>query len=128
MPRRVKRTRQALSILGGSQLLVGLLLVVGNRVDSVPIDVSSIEPFSMGGQFTAGAMGLTAVVFAAKFGTGRAGVRWGAMILAGLVIATGIFGHTGGRVFNLFALALGLHILVNCARQQTASWFARPRP
>ncbi|GAB2778063.1 hypothetical protein GCM10027073_08290 [Streptomyces chlorus] len=150
MPGSVKAARVMLFVLGGFQVLGGLLMIVasGRLADFIEEEISSdpnvssdpnisSEDLSTIGNVSAGIMivfGVIALAFAfwaiftgVKMATGYGGVRVSAIIYASVVTLFSVLTLIGANVFALISLLLGVLIIVFCANRNGSQWFNRPR-
>ncbi|MFI8203116.1 hypothetical protein [Streptomyces sp. NPDC085937] len=143
MPGSVKAARVMLYVLGGFQAIGGLLMVLASSwfADQLEELISDDPAFTAEDADTvasvgAGVMivlGLIVLAFAAwaiftaaKFATGRGGVRVSAIIYASLVTLFSVINLLGANVFALISLILGILIIVFCANRNGSYWFNRP--
>lgn len=143
MPGGVKAARVMLFVLGGFQVLIGaLMMVAGARFteyfeEFIASDPSiSSQDADAAASIGAGVMvffGLVALAFAfwaiftaAKFATGRGGIRVSAIVYASLVVLISLITLIGANVFALLSLVLGILIIVFCANKNGGYWFNRP--
>ena len=142
MPGNLKAARVIMFIVGGLQLILGLLAAIGGAVltDSTSSSSSSASDLAGGlvlglGIFIA-AVGVLAIVLAAKFANGGNGVRittivYGALSVVGALSNFAQLGNSGsaggGIAGGIIGLALGITILSAAASSSGAAWFKRPR-
>ncbi|GGS24491.1 hypothetical protein AB0E75_03390 [Streptomyces griseoviridis] len=144
MPGTVKAARIMLFVLGGFQVLGGILMMVASAwfADQFEDAVSSDPAFSAEDADTAASvgagvmivLGVIVLAFAAwailtgvKFATGRGGVRVSAIVYASVVLLFSLVSLVGANVFALVSVVLGILIIVFCANKNGGHWFNRPR-
>ncbi|WP_320780129.1 hypothetical protein [Streptomyces sp. CRN 30] len=144
MPGGVKAARVMLFILGGFQVLGGVMMMIASAwfadafLDAAESDssITSEDADTIAG-FGAGLMiffGVVVLAFAAwaiftgvKFNSGRGGVRISAIVYASLVVLFSLLSLLGANVFALLSLVMGILIIVFCAKQDGGQWFNRPK-
>ncbi|CAL9558274.1 hypothetical protein [Streptomyces griseomycini] len=144
MPGSVKAARVMLFVLGGFQALGGVLMVIASAwfadyfedmVSSDPSisseDADTVASIGAGVMIVFGVIVLAfafwAIFTAAKFATGRGGVRVSAIVYASLVTLFSVLSLLGANIFALVSLVLGILIIVFCANKNGGYWFNRPR-
>lgn len=144
VPGGVKAARIMLYVLGGFQAIGGVALMVASAwfadyiSDSVSgdpalssEDADTIANFGAGAFIFFGAVTLGFAVWgiltAAKFSTGRGGIRISAIVYASFVTLFSVISILGANLFALISLALGVLIIVFCSKQDAGQWFNRPR-
>ncbi len=136
MPGLVKTARVLLFVVGGLQLIVGLVALLGGAA------LSTTESGAAGdvvggvvialGLFVL-ALGVLAIVLGAKFAKGGNGVRITTIVYAALSILGGLANFTntasegGGPAAGVISLAIGGLILAAMVTAPGAAWFKRPR-
>ena len=144
IPGGVKAARIMLYVLGGLQAVGGVALMVASAwfadyiSDSANADGSlssedadTIANFGAGmfvvfGVLTLG-FAVWAILTAAKFSTGRGGIRISAIVYASFVTLFSAISVLGGNIFGLVSLVLAVLIIVFCSKQDGGQWFNRPR-
>lgn len=140
MPGGVKAARIMLYILGGFQVLGAIIMVAGGAWlsdelsksgaygSSTDQDMAAIGlgVFVVFGILTLG-IALWAILTAAKFRSGGNGIRISAIVYGSLVTLFSVISLLTTNVFAIISIALGVLIIVFCARQDGAAWFQRPR-
>ncbi|MER7487237.1 hypothetical protein ABTY20_15280 [Streptomyces sp. NPDC126497] len=144
MPGGVKAARVMLYVLGGFQVLGGVLMMAASAwfadyfedaVSSEPNisaeDADTVASIGAGVMIALGVIVLAfafwAIFTAAKFSKGRGGVRVSAIIYASLVTLFSVISLLGANVFALVSLVLGILIIVFCANRNGGHWFNRPQ-
>jgi hypothetical protein len=144
MPGGVKAARIMLFVLGGFQVLGGVLMMVASSwfagafsgaasQDSslTSEDADTISNIGVGLMIGLGLIVLLfafwAIFTAVKFSTGRGGVRISAIVYSSAVILFSLISLVGANVFALVSLILGILIIVFCTKQDGGQWFNRPR-
>ncbi|MFF9506198.1 hypothetical protein ACF1BU_02175 [Streptomyces sp. NPDC014724] len=140
MPGGVKAARIMLYILGGFQALGAVLAIVAGAWISKQLsdtstygsDSDKAAGIGMGVMVVVGifilAFALWAILTAAKFTTGGNGIRISAIVYGSVTTLFSLISLLGANVFSLISIALGIMIIVFCAKQDGAAWFQRPRP
>ncbi|MFF4220756.1 hypothetical protein [Streptomyces nondiastaticus] len=126
MPRGVKQARIGLYVLGGLNVLAGLLvLAVAGAGASGAADSSPAELYGIG----AASLVLSAIAFvvAVKFRSGGNGVRITGAVVGGLVLLNALVSLATGQLTGGPGLAVGALVMVGCLRKEAADWFNRPR-
>ncbi|MFE7751507.1 hypothetical protein [Streptomyces sp. NPDC057428] len=140
MPGGVKAARIMLYVLGGFQVLGAIVMVIGGAWLSDKLSESesygstsnqdmadvSMGVFVVVGILTLG-IALWAILTAVKFSSGGNGVRISAIVYGSLVTLFSVISLLTTNVFALISIALGIMIIVFCAKQDGAQWFQRPR-
>ncbi|MBT3163146.1 hypothetical protein HTV80_08520 [Streptomyces sp. Vc74B-19] len=143
MPGSVKAARVMLYVLGGFQAIGGLLMVLASSwfADQLEELISDDPAFTAEDADTVASVGagvmivlglivlafaVWAILTAAKFATGRGGVRVSAIIYASLVTLFSVINLLGANVFALISLILGILVIVFCANKNGSYWFNRP--
>ncbi|MEU0137921.1 hypothetical protein ABZ172_28380 [Streptomyces sp. NPDC006296] len=141
MPGGVKAARVMLYVLGGFQVIGAIVMVIGGAWLSDKLtgadspydsaDAQNAANISMGvfvvvGILTLG-IALWAILTAAKFTSGGNGIRISAIVYGSFVTLFSVVSLLGANVFALISIALGIMIIVFCAKQDGAQWFQRPR-
>jgi hypothetical protein len=143
MPGSVKAARVMLFVLGGFQVLGGLLMMIASAwfaemfEDVIADDPSiSAEDADTVAGIGAGVMiffGVIVLAFAfwaiftgVKMATGRGGVRVSAIVYASFVTLFSVLNLLGANPFALISLILGILIIVFCANKNGSYWFNRP--
>ncbi|WP_171114297.1 MULTISPECIES: hypothetical protein [Streptomyces] len=144
MPGSVKAARVMLYVLGGFQVLGGVLMMVASAwfADLFEDEISSDPSISAEDADTVASVGagvmiglgvvvlafaVWAILTAVKFKTGGTGVRVSAIIYASLVTLFSVISLLTANVFALISLVLGILIIVFCANKNGSHWFNRPR-
>ncbi|MET8899161.1 hypothetical protein [Streptomyces sp. NPDC004538] len=144
MPGSVKAARVMLFVLGGFQVIGGLLMMIASAwfseefEDAVNSDPSlSAEDADTAASVGTGIMivlGVIVLAFAfwaiftgVKFATGRGGVRVSAIIYASVIVLFSVISLFAANVFALISLVLGILIIVFCANRNGSYWFTRPQ-
>ncbi|WP_437027084.1 hypothetical protein [Streptomyces sp. enrichment culture] len=144
MPGTVKGARIMLFVLGGFQVVGGLFMMIASSwfteyfedaANSDPNisaeDADRVVSIGVGVMIVLGAIvigfALWAILTAAKFGTGRGGVRVSAIVYASFVILFSVISLASANLFALISLVLGILIVVYCANKNGAAWFNRPK-
>ncbi|MBX9397041.1 hypothetical protein K4749_26465 [Streptomyces sp. TRM72054] len=144
MPGSVKAARVMLYVLGGFQVLGGVLMMVASAwfADMFEDEISSDPSISAEDADTVASVGagvmiglgvvvlafaVWAILTAVKFKTGGTGVRVSAIIYASLVTLFSVISLLTANVFALISLVLGILIIVFCANKNGSHWFNRPR-
>ncbi|WP_424212194.1 hypothetical protein ACN20G_08855 [Streptomyces sp. BI20] len=134
MPGGVKAARVLLFIQGAFQILGAIIVAFGAAAISVVKDDPSLkaEDAEMLSSLGAGvlyvlavislAFAVFAIVAAAKFNSGRNGVRVATIVYAGISIVLGVFQLPLGIV----SLVMSILILVFVAKADGKAWFNRP--
>ncbi|MEU9357837.1 hypothetical protein AB0D35_06945 [Streptomyces sp. NPDC048301] len=141
MPGGVKAARIMLYVLGGFQVIGAIVMIVGGAwlSDQLSDAESSygssssqdVANLSMGifvvlGILTLG-IALWAILTAAKFSSGGNGIRISAIVYGSLVTLFSVISLLTTNIFALISIALGIMVIVFCAKQDGAQWFQRPR-
>ncbi|MFJ8749838.1 hypothetical protein ACIREO_10945 [Streptomyces sp. NPDC102441] len=142
MPGGVKAARIMLYVLGGFQVIGAIVMVVAGAWLSDKLaesesygsssassqDVADIgmAVFVVVGILTLG-IALWAILTAAKFSSGGNGVRISAIVYGSLVTLFSAISLLTTNVFAIISIALGVLVIVFCARQDGAAWFRRQR-
>ncbi|WP_405389053.1 hypothetical protein OG596_14555 [Streptomyces sp. NBC_01102] len=140
MPGGVKAARIMLYVLGGFQVLGAIIMVAGGAWlsdelsksgaygSSTDQDMAAIGlgVFVVFGILTLG-IALWAILTATKFRSGGSGTRISAIVYGSLVTLFSVISLLTTNVFAIISIALGVLIIVFCARQDGAAWFQRPR-
>lgn len=144
LPGGVKASRIMLYVLGAFQAIGGVALMVASAwfadyiSDSATSDgsVSSEDAgtianigagvFIVFGVLTIG-FAVWGILTAAKFSTGRGGIRISAIVYASFVTLFSVISILGANLFALISLALGVLIIVFCSKQDASQWFNRQR-
>ncbi|MDF6019273.1 hypothetical protein [Streptomyces sp. JH34] len=141
MPGGVKAARIMLYVLGGFQVIGAIFMVIGgawlsDKLSEAESSYSSTSTqdaadISMGifvvlGILTLG-IALWAILTAAKFTSGGNGIRISAIVYGSLVTLFSVISLLTTNVFALISIALGIMVVVFCAKQDGAEWFQRPR-
>ncbi|MFI5802727.1 hypothetical protein [Streptomyces sp. NPDC051561] len=143
MPSGVKAARVMLFILGGLQAIGGVIMMAasawfselmadsGNTQGLNSEDIDTVSGVGAGIMIFFGVImigvALWAILTAAKFGTGRGGIRVSAIIYASILTLLSVFSLLTMNIFALISLALGIMIIVFCANTAGGQWFNRPR-
>lgn len=144
MPGTVKAARIMLYVLGGFQIIGGLFMMLAtswfteyfedlaNDDPSISAeDADRVASIGAGVMIVFGALvigfAVWAIVTAAKFATGRGGVRVSAIVYASFVVLFSVISLLSANVFALISLVLGILIIVYCANKNGAAWFNRPK-
>ncbi|MGY0069306.1 hypothetical protein ACWZEH_21465 [Streptomyces sp. QTS137] len=144
MPGSVKAARMMLFVLGGLQVLGGVLMMVASAwfADYLEEELSSDPSISSDDVNTVGDVGagimvvlgvivlgfaFWAIFTAVKMATGRGGVRVSAIVYASVVTLFSVISLLMANVFALISLILGILIIVFCANRNGSYWFNRPR-
>ncbi|MFG2533883.1 hypothetical protein ACGFU4_01410 [Streptomyces sp. NPDC048511] len=142
MPGGVKAARIMLYVLGGFQVLGAIFMVAGgawlsdkltetDAYSSSGTSSQDVADLSMGVFVVLGILvlgfALWAILTAAKFTSGRNGVRISAIVYGSVVTLFSLISLLTTNVFALVSIALGIMIIVFCAKQDGAAWFQRPR-
>lgn len=137
MPGLLKTARVLLFIIGGLEIIIGLIAAVGGAALSSTDSGSSGD--LVGGVLIGVALlvivfGVLAIVLGAKFAKGGNGVRITTIVFASLSIlgSLGNFANTsangGSGVFGgIIGLAIAGVILASVVSSSGAAWFKRPR-
>ncbi|MFE2296346.1 hypothetical protein [Streptomyces sp. NPDC059452] len=139
MPGGVKAARIMLFVLGGLQAIGALVMVLGgawlsdelsksgaygeSSQDAVNIGIGIFVVF---GILTLG-IALWAILTGAKFSSGGNGIRISAIVYGSVVTLFSVISLFSANIFALVSIAMGVLIIVFCARQDGAAWFQRPR-
>ncbi|MFB6620421.1 hypothetical protein ACIGFK_31700 [Streptomyces sp. NPDC085524] len=137
MPGMVKTARVLLFVVGGLQIILGLVALLGGAALSTT-DSGAAGDVVGGVVIALGlfilALGVLAVVLGAKYAKGGNGVRITSIVYAALTILGGImnFANTSanggqGAAGGVVSLAIGGLILAAMVSAPGASWFKRPR-
>lgn len=144
MPGTVKAARVMLYVLGGFQILGGILMMAASAwfsdmfEDAVSSDPSlSAEDADAAASIGTGIMiglgvivllfAVWAILTATKFATGRGGVRVSAIIYASVILLFSLISLLTANVFALISVVLGILIIVFCANKNGGRWFNRPQ-
>ncbi|MFH9041463.1 proline-rich domain-containing protein [Streptomyces sp. NPDC017966] len=144
MPGGVKAARVMLYVLGGFQVLGGVLMMAASAwfadyfediASSEPNisaeDADTVADIGAGVMIALGVIVLAfafwAIFTAAKFAKGRGGVRVSAIVYASLVTLFSVLSLLGTNIFALISLVLGILIIVFCANRNGGYWFNRPQ-
>ncbi|WP_030609684.1 hypothetical protein [Streptomyces sclerotialus] len=143
MPGGVKAAQIIMFVMSGLQVLAGIGAIIGGAVIGNELsdasseygtttDTSSLAAIGTGVFIVIGILALAFAVWgiltAAKFSSGRGGVRISAIIYGSVTIL--------GSLINLFALfnplalvslAVGVLVIVFVVKSDGAAWFSRPR-
>ncbi|MFF1417281.1 hypothetical protein [Streptomyces sp. NPDC058280] len=139
MPGGVKAARVMLYILGGLQVLGAIGIVVAGAwlsdrlTESADTYGTNDNAASIGmgvmvilGILTLG-VALWAILTAGKFATGGNGIRISAIVYGSVVTALSLLSLLSANIFAIVSVALGVMIIVFCAKSDGAAWFQRPR-
>ncbi|MBQ0828577.1 hypothetical protein [Streptomyces tagetis] len=144
MPGTVKAARAMLFVLGGFQVLGGLLMMIASAwftdlldeavAQDESISAEDADAFASIGTGLMIVLGVIVLAFAfwaiftgAKFSTGRGGVRVSAIVYASVVLLFSLISLLGANVFALVSVVLGILIIVFCANKNGGYWFNRPK-
>ena len=144
MPGGVKAARVMLYVLGGFQVLGGVLMmaasawfadyfedIASSEPDISAEDADTVASIGAGVMIALGVIVLAfafwAIFTAAKFSKGRGGVRVSAIVYASLVTLVSVLSLLAANVFALISLVLGILIIVFCANRNGGYWFNRPQ-
>ncbi|MFI2375139.1 proline-rich domain-containing protein [Streptomyces sp. NPDC018964] len=144
MPGGVKAARVMLYVLGGFQVLGGVLMMAASAwfadyfediASSEPTisaeDADTVASVGAGVMIAIGVIVLAfafwAIFTAAKFSKGRGGVRVSAIVYASLVTLFSVISLLATNIFALVSLVLGILIIVFCANRNGGYWFNRPQ-
>ncbi|MEZ7007039.1 hypothetical protein VM636_11595 [Streptomyces sp. SCSIO 75703] len=144
MPGTVKAARVMLFVLGGFQVLGGLLMMLASAWFSEMLDeavasddsisAEDADAFASIGTGLMIVLGIIVLAFAfwaiftgAKFSTGRGGVRVSAIVYASVVLLFSLISLLSANVFALISVVLGILIIVFCANKNGGYWFNRPK-
>ncbi len=144
MPGSVKAARVMLFVLGGFQVLGGLLMMIASAwfadqfedaVSDDPTisaeDADTVASIGTGVMIVLGVIVLAfafwAIFTGVKFATGRGGVRVSAIVYSSVVVLFSAISLVAANVFALVSLILGILIIVFCANRNGSLWFTRPR-
>lgn len=130
MPSSAKAARAMLFVLGGLQILGGLLLLLGAAALKSVDDRNELA-MPIGLVYVLGVLFLAFAVLSlgmgAKYRTGGNGTRIGSVVIGVLVALSCVAGMIGGGFVLLAPLALGVLLIVFAAKGETAAWFKRPQ-
>ncbi|WP_399887784.1 hypothetical protein ACGH7X_24040 [Streptomyces sp. BBFR51] len=144
MPGSVKAARVMLFVLGGFQVIGGLMMMIASAwfadqfEDAASSDASissddadTIADIGAGVMIVLGVIVLAfafwAIFTAVKFASGRGGARVSAIVYASVVLLFSVISLFAANVFALISLILGILIIVFCANRNGSAWFTRPR-
>ncbi|WP_320779335.1 hypothetical protein [Streptomyces sp. CRN 30] len=144
MPGTVRAARVMLYVLGGFQILGGILMMVASAwfSDALEDAVNDDPTLSAEDADTAASLGtgimiglgvlvllfaVWAILTATKFATGRGGVRVSAIIYASVVLLFSLLSLLAANVLALISVVLGILIIVFCANKNGGYWFNRPQ-
>jgi hypothetical protein len=138
MPGIVKAARVMLFVLGGLQALGGVVMLAAsawfasNMEDFTDSSLSDSEKNSATGVIIAFGIVILAFAFwaiftAAKFNTGRSGIRVSAIVYASVILLFSVISLLMANIFALVSLVLAILIIVFCAKQEGGQWFKRPQ-
>ncbi|MEU8551498.1 hypothetical protein AB0C81_31755 [Streptomyces roseoverticillatus] len=125
MPRGVKHARIGLYVLGGLNVLGGVLMLAAAGVKGDVDGTSATQLYATG--TVALVLSVVAFVVAAKFGSGGNGVRITGAVVGGLVLLNALVSLATGQLTGGPGLAIGALVLVGCLKKEAADWFNRPR-
>ncbi|MGW3242883.1 hypothetical protein [Streptomyces sp. NPDC001070] len=130
MPSSAKAARAMLFVLGGMQILGGLLLLLGaaalksvDDTDELAMPIGLV--YVMGVLFLAFAV--LSIGMGAKYRTGGNGTRIGSIVIGVLVALSSIATMISGAFVLVAPLALSVLLIVFAAKGETAAWFRRPQ-
>ncbi|MFF9348149.1 hypothetical protein [Streptomyces sp. NPDC014734] len=138
MPGGVKAARIMLYILGGFQVLGALLVLIAGAWFVKEFSDSSTSSNSDGAASIGMGIMVVVAIFvlafalwgiltAAKFSTGGNGIRISAIVYGSVITLFSVISLLSANIFSLVSIALGIMVIVFCARQDGAAWFQRPR-
>ena len=130
MPSSARTARAMLFVLGGLQILGGLLLLLGaaalksvDDTDELTMPIGLV--YVMGVLFLAFAV--LSIGMGAKYRTGGNGTRIGSIVIGVLVALSSVATMFSGAFVLLAPLALSVLLIVFAAKAETAAWFKRPQ-
>ncbi|MFF7676378.1 hypothetical protein [Actinacidiphila glaucinigra] len=130
MPSSARAARAMLFVLGGMQILGGLLLLLGaaalksiDDTDELAMPIGLV--YVMGVLFLAFAV--LSIGMGAKYRTGGNGTRIGSIVIGVLVALSSVATMFSGAFVLLAPLALSVLLIVFAAKAETAAWFKRPQ-
>jgi hypothetical protein len=130
MPSSARAARAMLFVLGGMQILGGLLLLLGaaalksvDDTDELTMPIGLV--YVMGVLFLAFAV--LSIGMGAKYRTGGNGTRIGSIVIGVLVALSSVATMISGAFLLLAPLALSVLLIVFAAKAETAAWFKRPQ-
>ncbi|MEU0180577.1 hypothetical protein ABZ312_05205 [Streptomyces sp. NPDC006207] len=130
MPSSARTARAMLFVLGGLQILGGLLLLLGaaalksvDDTDELTMPIGLV--YVMGVLFLAFAV--LSIGMGAKYSTGGNGTRIGSIVIGVLVALSSVATMISGAFLLLAPLALSVLLIVFAAKAETAAWFKRPQ-
>ncbi|MFF3944380.1 hypothetical protein ACFYYN_06125 [Streptomyces sp. NPDC001902] len=130
MPSSARTARAMLFVLGGLQILGGLLLLLGaaalksvDDTDELTMPIGLV--YVMGVLFLAFAV--LSIGMGAKYRTGGNGTRIGSIVIGVLVALSSVATMISGAFLLLAPLALSVLLIVFAAKAETAAWFKRPQ-
>lgn len=140
MPGSVKAARIMLFVLGGLQAVGAIIMVAAGAwiVDQIQgsseLTSQEADDASAIGMGVMVVMGIIVAAFAAwgiltaaKFKSGGNGIRISAIIYGSVMSLFSLISLLGLNVFALISLALGILVIVFCAKSDASQWFQRPR-
>ncbi|MFE4862102.1 hypothetical protein [Streptomyces sp. NPDC056670] len=131
MPRTVRTARILLYIVGGLNALSGLLVLTAaaavstGTVTDPELAHRSAPVLYLLACLTL-ALGSVATVLAARFRSGRNGVRTGAIAIGALLAVHGLINLLAGQIVSGPVVALGAFVILNCRAQDAIAYFRRP--
>ncbi|MFE0625405.1 hypothetical protein ACFW3D_00380 [Streptomyces sp. NPDC058864] len=130
MPSSARAARAMLFVLGGMQILGGLLLLLGaaalksvDDTDELAMPIGLV--YVMGVLFLAFAV--LSIGMGAKYRTGGNGTRIGSIVIGVLVALSSVATMFSGAFLLIAPLALSVLLIVFAAKAETAAWFRRPQ-
>ncbi len=143
MPGGVKGARIILYILGGLQVVFGLIAIVASAwiADMISgadtsgsLSSTDTENAAAVGAGIAIGIGVVTLLFAGwailtavKLDKGRSGVRISGIIYGSVTVLVSLINLLGANVFALISLVLGILIIVFLAKSDASQYFSRPQ-
>jgi hypothetical protein len=139
MPGLLVTARVLLFILGGFQIIFGLIMLLGAAGTDMLTDsqlsdagLDGISADAVTGIFVA--VGLiflllspVSITLGVKFGKGGNGVRVGTIVYGGFGVLLGLLMFVGGGFFGVLALAFSGIMIASCVTASGKAWFNRPK-
>jgi len=134
MPGLMTAARVLLYVIGGLQIIIGLIAGIAIAAASDAVDSDAADGLAGIGFIVVVillAFAGLAIFLGVKFSTGGSGIRVTTIVYASLMIVGSLFnfgsGQSSGVLGGLISLAIGGIILAAMVNSQASAWFNRPR-
>lgn len=125
MPKPVRTARVLIYVLGGIQFVsAGLMALLVAAVGDELSGPAGMYYAQAGVSFC---FGVALVILASKFRTGTNPVRITAIVLAAIMVLSGLVMAVQGGVQGLLPMLLSVLVINSLRRQEAQGWFTRPR-